>query len=205
MVNMKNWKIAKILLLTSVFAVTQCAKTDDESADNAAKSGNITVDASGSDFTYVNLRTAQTVTVTDPANDANWDIAFKGAKIKTNSGTSRSAGQGGAHDPSKVEISEIPADIAETEFKVDAEIETPPNYDADSKTSLNPVLYGCDSAKQSSCTTNYEGWYNYDGATHTVSPKNKAFVVRNADGSRVKIKIKGYASSTYNIDYERMQ
>ena len=45
------------------------------------------------------------------------------------------------------------------------------------------------------------GWFDYDPQTHVVTPKDKVFLVRAADGGFLKLEITAYSSGTYTIDW----
>lgn len=99
--------------------------------------------------------------------DDNWDIAFKGTTIITNSGVS---GTGSAAsvivDGTFVDIVEAPED---SEFRQDTDAEL-----------AIPSGGG-------------NGWYNYDSTYHTITPiAGKIIVVKTNDGKYVKMEILSY-------------
>lgn len=127
------------------------------------------VDASdGASWTYVSLRDAGTVEVDDPANALHWDIGFSRTRARTNSGTTGNGNAGAlVSNGSWEETNEAPADP----YTVDTTI-TPAFPPGALSYNANAVL---------------EGWYDYDDATHVVSPAGDVFVVRTADGGYAKL------------------
>lgn len=114
---------------------------------------------------------ATSVTPAAPTTSTDWDLLFDGLGLSTNSGTS-GPGMGGALVATDANFDTF-ANIDTVGFLVDAAIPAPgppgtPDF------SGNPVL---------------TDWWNYDPATHTVSPKDVVFAVRRADGSYAKLKI----------------
>lgn len=119
------------------------------------------------DITYFSLRENSVVEASDSAS-TQWDLAFFGTTIYTNSGSS-GPGNGGAVvlDQSFEETTMAPSSA---EFNIDTD-------------SLLAIPNGTDN-----------GWYHYDFSTHIVTPiDNTTLVVRTADGaSYAKIHIMSY-------------
>lgn len=198
----KQYSLSLLLLLLAF----SCAKVDELNEDNNTPGvSTITVDASGTNWVYASLRTGQSVNVadapgdTDKSSNLDWDIGFRGAKMRTNSGASGN-GQGGAADPSVTNLEQL--NSVPTTFETDIAASVSAGPPPAQTIHLNTVLYGCSAVAECSA---YEGWYNYDSSTHTISPKDKVFVLRSADGQTYfKFKIKGYASGVYSIDYQKL-
>jgi hypothetical protein len=131
---------------------------------------------------YLDLRSGSTIEVADPATSGAWDVALSRTRIATNGGTS-GAGAGAAADPGLASLALITA--ATGTFVVDAPLAVP-GPPGSGTYSGNPAL---------------AGWYDYDAATHAVSPKPKAYVIRTADGGFAKLAITAYQSGTYTIDW----
>lgn len=142
----------------------------------------ITVDASAADaWTYVSLRDATVLNDSEGvAVGSQWDVAFSGAMVRTNSGTS-GGGSGGAVEATQSDFSLVL--IASGEFSVDAMLPIP-GPPGSPTTSQNPVL---------------AGWYDYDATTHVATPKDKTYLVRTADGGFAKLKITAYADNHYTL------
>jgi hypothetical protein len=142
----------------------------------------IDVDASSSTtWVYLNLRTGSTADVTSPATDASWDLAIQRTQFQTNGGTS-GAGLGGAGDPMAADLSAI-VSSSMAQFSPDSMIPIP-GPPGSGEFSGNPVL---------------NDWYDYDMSTHVVTPKDKSFLVRTADGGDTKLKIISYADGKYTL------
>lgn len=122
------------------------------------------------------------VTVAEPATDLGWDLAFRRSQIATHSGTS-GEGMGGAADTELTElsaVSEVPSSFAVDE---DLPLPGPPGSGTYSG---NPVL---------------ATWYDYDPATHAVSPRPTVFVIRTATGDPVAVRISAYADGVYELEW----
>lgn len=117
-------------------------------------------------FTFFSLENKRLVASTDSATN-NWDIAFRGTTILTNSGTS-GPGNGGAF----VQVGTFDALTTisnDSTFRVDAA----PNY-------AIPTGSG-------------RGWYNYDGPNNLVTPlPGRIMVIRTANGKYAKLEISSY-------------
>ncbi len=149
--------------------------------DRRVETVTIQVDAT-TDWTYWSLRLGAAVEVTDPATESHWDLAFKGTKIRTNSGTS-GAGEGGAVASAMAldAIASAPADG----YAVDTDLVDP--ADAQAMFSGNDVL---------------SGWWEFDGTSSSTVPRDASFIVRAGDGSFAKLRVTGYANDgEYTIDY----
>lgn len=143
----------------------------------------LTVDATDSEaWTYVSLRTGALVEVVDPATDGDWDLAFNRVNIRTNGGTS-GAGIGGALEAELAafeDVLEVPGDAA-----FESDVLVAPSRPGGAEVSQNPVL---------------ATWWSYDMETHVISPHEKTFLVRTADGDVAKLRITDYASGVYTLD-----
>lgn len=111
------------------------------------------------------------VEVDDPAEDLGWDVAFQRVNVRTNSGTS-GPGLGGA----RLDESGLPYDAISQAttfgYVEDAILESErPGVEP---TSGNEVL---------------GRWWDYDGATRTVSPGDRTYVLRTADGGYAKLRV----------------
>lgn len=142
-----------------------------------------TIDASdGESWVRYSFRQGALVEVEgDAAADGRWDIAFSRTRVATHSGTS-GEGEGGAAE-SDAAFDAI--DVVPGEFAVDEELPLPGapgsgTYDG------NPVL---------------AAWFDYDPATHAVSPRDVRFIVRAADGGFAKLAVTAWADGTYTLDW----
>ncbi len=139
----------------------------------------VAVDASDPD-TWVRF-SFETGAVVDDGGDG-WDLAFRRTQLATNSGTS-GPGMGGAADAEVLTIdaiTELPAS-----FATDEELPLP-----------GPPGSGTYSGNPALAT-----WYDYDPATHAVSPRPTVFVVRSASGEPVAVRITGYAAAVYELEW----
>lgn len=144
----------------------------------------IEVDASASGaWAYVDLHHASLVEVGDPATDAAWDLGLSRTLARTSSGTS-GPGEGGAIDTGEADPALVTA-IPSEGWIADDERPTPgppgsPTY------SGNGAL---------------EGWYDYDPATHALSPRATTFLVRLTDGSAGRLRITGWAGGRFTLEW----
>jgi hypothetical protein len=144
------------------------------------------VDASSTTaYTHLSLRAGRVVAVSDPQSDRRWDLAIQRTSFRTNGGTSGS-GQGAAADPMVATRAMIASASMATSWSVDGQIPVagPPGSGT---TSGNPVL---------------ADWYDYDPQTHVVTPKQRAVLVRTADGGYVRLEITSYANGRYRLAYD---
>ena len=117
-------------------------------------------------YTLFSLRTGQIVANTDSAT-TNWDLAFNGTTILTNSGSS-GPGNGGAVNVA-APFEKVTAAPADEEILVDE-----PGAPAIARSTAG-------------------NWYNYNPQTHVVTPvPGRTLVVRTADGRYAKVRILSY-------------
>lgn len=134
-------------------------------------------------YAYFSLRTGEVVDAADSAS-TNWDVAFNGTSILTNSGVS-GPGSGGAIvlDVAFEGVSMAPSD----------------GYAIDSEETLAIP------------TGSNNGWYNYTGQTgnppHKIIPlPDKTIVVKTADGSHyAKVQILSYYRDSPDLTSEEYQ
>lgn len=134
------------------------------------------VDASSTTaWSYLDFETGLAVTPSDPNNERTWDVAFQRFKVVSNGGVS---GMGGA----------LVARITDTPF---ANITQAPEggYIADAP---DGDLDRDDTA-DSAFTNGVDDWYNYDVATHQVSPREDiTYIVRTPEMHFYKVQIRAY-------------
>ncbi|HJK92121.1 MAG TPA: HmuY family protein [Polyangiaceae bacterium LLY-WYZ-15_(1-7)] len=141
------------------------------------------VDASASgEWAHFSFRAGALVETEAPAEDGAWDIAFSRTLVRTNSGAS-GAGEGGAAEAETSDLDAI--DAAAESYAADEEVALP-GPPGSGTTPANPVL---------------NGWYAYDPSTHTVSPRDAAYLVRTADGGHVKLRVLAWEDGVYTLDW----
>lgn len=168
-------KPCSLAIITAALAFVFTACSDDTTGANGEEESRFEIHtaedvpadtASTGDITYYNLRENTTVEDSDSAS-TEWDVAFSGTTLYTNSGAS-GPGDGGA----------IVLDQAfETTTIAPSE-----GYNVDTDTLL-AVPSGSDN-----------GWYNYNMTTHVITPlPDKTIVVRTADGQHyAKLRVISY-------------
>lgn len=172
-----NCATARAQLLGSIDAVSTGAVT-------ALGSGRLYVDASGggassaptSPYVYLSLATGAKVSVTDVTSQTStaWDLALKRPLLFTNDGDG-GPGSGGA-----VLVDKAFADVT----KADAVgLQTEVLFDADCNPQMDP---------SGAAATTFATWYDYDSATHLLSPHAGTWIVRGGDGVLYKLAIETY-------------
>lgn len=143
----------------------------------------ITVDASeAGTWQYLDLHAGTAVTVTAPGTDRSWDVGLSGTWWRTSSGTS-GPGAGGALDTSVADFAAVTS-APTTGYVADARLTDP---------SPGGASYDGSAA--------LSAWFDYDPATHVVSPRDTTFAVRLADGSLGKLEVRSYAAGVYVLGW----
>ena len=128
-----------------------------------------TVDASDEVlWVYFDLETGTEVDVADPAEDLQWDLAFRRFHIATNSGASGNAGSEVARLP---DLFDDVAEIPNNGFVVDELDGDDDNEDPD---------YA------------FRDWYDYNFMTHVLTPRPQTYVVRTGSGNAFKVALEHY-------------
>ena len=173
---------ARAQLLGSVDAVSSGAvsvvsRTDGTTLYVDATAGGME-GAASNPWVYVSLANASRVAVTDPGSveSVAWDLAFKRSLIYTNSGDG-GPGQGGSVFLDKAFADVTRADAASADFVSEA------FFDADCKPTVE--LTG-------SVATSFSSWYEYDEASHVLTPVAGTWLVRGATGALYKLAFSSY-------------
>jgi len=136
------------------------------------------VDAtSETEWRYLDLETGLAVTPADPANSDAWDLGFRRYNLITNGGVSGSGGGAAVRLPDVAfeGLTEAP----ETGWMADA-ADIAEDNDTGPDTAFNG---GVESVND---------WYDYDSASHRLSPRAVTFAVRSTLGNFFKIEMLGY-------------
>lgn len=155
------------------------------------KTGKITVsvDASAGGFmaaasnpyVYVNLAHKARVDISDFQADSStaWDLAFKRDNIRSNGGDS-GPGQAQVAFLPGASFDEVTADAANgAEFVQDAFVD-PDSCQPSADDTGKPI-------------TAFAGWYDYAPATMSLTPNDRVYLLRGANGTSLfKLKITGY-------------
>lgn len=149
-------------------------------APSAAADGTLQVNASvAGQWTYVSVANG-VVEIADPATSLEWDFAVSRTAYKTNGGISGPGVGAARRAPEGVSYASLTS-TGTLGFVAD----TP--YDAGIPGQVgngSPVL---------------SFWYDYDSSTHAVTPADRVFVVRGADGDYAKLRITGWAAGIYTL------
>ena len=126
-------------------------------------------------YTFYSLEKNSIIANTDSAT-TNWDLAFNGTKILTNSGNS-GPGQGGAFVQVGL-FDELKTISADSVFKTD---NAPASY---------AVTFGSG-----------KGWYTYDPIKNLITPlAGRVLVIRTASGKYAKVEIIAYYKGGVTLD-----
>lgn len=174
-----------LLSLLTVFGLllfSSCSDSGTGTEEPEVESNTIeNLDALGENgqYTFFSLRTGEPVSQADSAS-TDWDIAFNGTTILTNSGVS-GPGAGGAIilDSSFSGVTLAPSE----------------GYNTDTNESL-AIPNGSGN-----------GWYNYNFTTHKITPlPDKTIVIRTADGNHyAKLQIISYYKDNPDLSSEEYQ
>jgi len=126
---------------------------------------------------YLNLASTTKVQVTDKSayGSTDWDLALKRPLIRTNSGDG-GPGQGGAVFLDGAMFANVTSTDATGLLTEDW-------FDATCTLQTDPT---------GAIATTFAPWYDYDQATHALSPHPGVFVVRGGDGALYKLQILDY-------------
>ena len=173
------------------------------------------VDATGADWVYLDLDSQTQVTPADPASSSDWDLAFKGAEIKLNGGSSGTPPVGRAvkiYGDKAAEGTVYPfAQITA------APTETAVPYQTDSLTAAGPLdnernplstggqpVYAmntypeADSAPNQITGAGDYGWYRDAGliGMNAITPRsNVAYMVYSVECKYFKLRMTSYANA----------
>lgn len=143
----------------------------------------IVVDASSRDaWVYLTLE-GDAVTVADEASSTEWDLAFRRTGIRTNGGVS-GPGFGGARETDAAWDTIVSASTVG--FVEDAMV---------------PVA-GPPGSGEAPGNAALAGWFDYDGTTHVVSPRDTVYLVRGASGDYAKLRVLAWDSGVFRIELE---
>jgi len=147
--------------------------------------GAVTVDASDADAWVYLSATDGEVTPPAPESDPGWDLALRRTELRTNSGTS-GLGLGGARE------APAPYDAIEdaTTFGYVADTLVDSGRPGVEPSSLSPAL---------------ADWYDYDPTTHTVTPGERAYLVRTATGGYARLRIWSWDDGRYTLSFEPLE
>lgn len=154
-----------------------------DAGEEPLPSGAIVVDASdATSWVYLDVEDG-VVTPTAPETDLEWDLALRRTELRTNSGTS-GAGLGGARlDESGLAFDAI-TESTTFGFVADERVTSRPGAEP---TSLSPAL---------------AGWYDYDPVAHAVTPGDRSYLVRTADGGYAKLRVWRWDDGELALSFE---
>ena len=139
---------------------------------------------------YLNLSTGAEVTPATPGSSTDWDLAFNGYRVMTNSALSGAA-DGGAFKTDKTSLVDV-NDLPSGTFLADATSSVTVNHQTQEKADMpyNPA---------------FDAWYNYDRNTHAVTSKKLVYVVRLANGNFATVQFLDYADGKYGVTWRNFE
>jgi len=163
---MKTMKLSVLALALMVTGFMSCTKDDTkESAPAVTKTDSISIPFSTSHYAFFSFKNGAVVPITDSAS-TNWDFGVHFVTLIVNS---HASGPGNAG-------------VITEEGVFDSFTTAPESGYAYDTTSTQLAI-------DDGLTT---GWYNYDDATHSFSPKaGRFFVFKTTDNHYVKMEITG--------------
>jgi hypothetical protein len=138
------------------------------------------VDAQSGEWVRFSFRQGAVVTSED--GELAWDLALRNAELGTNSGTS-GPGAGGALELGAVALLEQEGTAGEFSQDTLLPIPGPPGS---GEYSGNPAL---------------ATWFDYNPATHTVSPRDTAWLIRTADGGFAQLRITAWDKGAFTLTW----
>jgi len=118
-------------------------------------------------------------------DESRWDIAFQRSNIRLNGGGS-GPGLAAARIAPEGQPYETIESAPTTGYIVDAEVPAPGPPGA-ATIMANPTL---------------AGWYDYDPASHQLSPGDRSYLIRTADGRYARMRITAYTDGLYRIRFD---
>jgi heme-binding HmuY-like protein len=141
--------------------------------DNGDETFTTRVQAEDNDvWVYFDFQSGAQVTPDAPEDSADWDLAFQRFHIKTNGGISGS----GASEVAVLEDGDFDGIVRAPDgaYLEDSEDGEDDNSDPDYVFELD------------------DGWYAYDPASHTLSPRPLVYVILTPEGEYFKLEMLGY-------------
>jgi len=176
-------KIFALLAIVAFSLIASCTSDDTASPlEPIVTDGVVTasVDASNYDnWVYYNLDQKKEVTVNDPENSADWDVAFKRMRIKVNGGSS-----------GKMGYSVISLGVA----AFDTVSKAPQKF----YTADDSIYFPMNPTEPYSGNKILENWYNMAGMPPLLSSKNEIYLIKRGAKDYVKFQITSYYNSTTN-------
>ena len=176
---MKKNIFLSALIIVSLFS---CKKQDTKSPIQAQ---NFEINSTGSTvWKYFSFEKNDTITVPDPANSADWDLAFQRYRIKTNSGVSGNGLGGAANSYLKgqngFDALRIVPDTASFEVDKSILIAVQQGY---ATYLINPEIYT---------------WFKIELAPQgtQIIPSDYVYIVKSGKGKYAKVWFKSYYSAT---------
>jgi hypothetical protein len=154
-------------------------------ADNGDGSHTVRVNATDPEvWVYVSLAQLRLMELEDPGESVEWDLAFQRFHYALNGGVSGS-GEG--------ELS-----LVEGAFLFDVNLAPEDGWSTDQPDDADE-----NSIPEYAFETAGEGWYEYDGSGHILTPKRRVYVVRGGDGDLFAIQILSYYSEAGSSGWPR--
>lgn len=120
-----------------------------------------------------------------PGSEAAWDIAFQRSVIRLNGGESGDGWAAARAAPEGVDYEAIDS-APTTGYQADAEVPAP-GPPGSGTIIANPAL---------------DAWYDYNPASHQLSPGDRNYLIRTADGRYGRMRITGYVDGLFTVRFD---
>jgi hypothetical protein len=183
----------KIALLSGIIFVFFLGCKKDET-NTPIESQSFEVNSTNSTaWKYFSFSRNDTITVADPANSVEWDLAFQRYRIRTNSGLAGNGLGGAANSYSRGQAGfDALHTVSDTStFKTDVSIDIAVQMGYATYI-VNPVLYT---------------WFSLEFATQgtQIVPSDYIYIVKTGTGKYAKVWFKSYYSATNASGYVNFQ
>lgn len=182
----------KIVLILLVVALSASCKKEETNTPIESRTFEIN-SSSSAVWKYFSFEKNDTVTITDPATSAGWDLAFQRYRIKTNGGLSGTAMGSAANSYRKGQDGfDALITVADTaSFTADEEIQIAVQQGYATYI-VNPELYT---------------WFAFELAPQgtQIVPSDFIYIVKTADGKYAKVWFKSYYSAANSSGHVTMQ
>jgi hypothetical protein len=184
----------KNLICITIFSTLFLISCKKDNTTTLIKSQTFEINATNSaKWKYFSFARKDTITITDPLNSNEWDLAFQRYRVRTNGGLSGNGSGSAANsylkEQSGFDALKVVSDTAS--FSLDASVSIPVQVGYATYI-LNPELYT---------------WFTIElttGATQIV-PNDYIYVVRTGDGKYAKVWFKSYYSPANVSGYVTIQ
>jgi hypothetical protein len=174
-----------------IISILSCDKEDTNTPINSQTT--VINSTNANTWKYFSFEKNDTLTVADPANSLEWDLAFQRYRIRTNSGLAGNGMGGAANSYSKGQAGfDALTTVTDTStFVTDTSVDIAVQMGFATYI-INPVLYT---------------WFTLEFAAQgtQIVPSDYVYIVRTATGKYAKVWFKSYYSATNTAGFINLQ